>query len=584
MTCKPVTIASKYSDSLIKTGVKPNLNMFDILNEQTNPADAYDIGTLINTSRNLATALNRSDTSKYPLLDSRYRQSPILFSEIADFITDSGLNIDQVDKTLSDYNDVIQNLPTPAGSNPPVVSEANIPSDVKNVFSQLEFYYSDNMANSISGGFCAAIANPFGKLLAAIEALKFSGDLLGKLLDFDLGSLLSPLTALKASLGKIVDSLKETIMSQVDGIVKSATALINNVKQGAKKIMAKLKKMVNNIKAFFSDDSTATLKDKIGEFVQKSMDQFKEITPEAIALMLFRFCQFTETMQAFMMSPVEGLKKFVTNVALQESLIEKISTYRTQDAVNAGAVRIDDAGIKESKERIIAAANSAALSHDKTTPPTATPNSQEYVPTDRVIRTQPPERSRRGTGATDVGPRPEPEQYVASGELTEAENEALANLGNDGVDGYFKFSGSVLNMGSNVNDAVPGDGYRMVKNEVWYKLMAVARRMGKTLTINSAYRSPAYNAKVGGATSSFHKSGMALDVSMAGFSDDDIRQFIRIASQEGFGGVAYYSGSNFTHVDIGSRRSWNRGHRFDSYIAMHVEDGFRKGHGGNQVA
>ncbi len=101
--------------------------------------------------------------------------------------------------------------------------------------------------------------------------------------------------------------------------------------------------------------------------------------------------------------------------------------------------------------------------------------------------------------------------------------------------------------------------------------------MSKTFTINSGYRSPQYNTQVGGAKNSSHKSGLAIDVSMSGMSDEDIRKFIRTASQEGFMGIAYYSSSNFVHLDMGARRSWLRGHRFDNYIAMHLDDGFRTG-------
>lgn len=542
MTCKPITIASRYADAIVERGEAPNLDMFDLVNSQENPADAYDQGKLLSTSLALNNALKRVDTSKnYPLLTNRKNQAPILYAEIADFLNETGLNIDNVNTTMIDFNTYLNDNPVLSNTDDKRIPAYNVPSDVDTIFAQLEFYYSENMANSISGGFCAAIANPFGKLLGALEALKFGGDLLAGLLDFSLADLLGPLNILKATLGKLVDSLKSTLEAQVQGLVDSAKSIVNNIKAGAKKIMAKIKKMVDNIKDFLNSDGS--LKDKIGEFVQKSSDQFKELTPQSIALMLFRFCQFTEMMQSFMKGPVDALKAFVTGVALEEQLVNKISDVRKQDAVNAGAVRISDDGIKAARARIASGASCGARQRDGDLP----------------------------------GPAPVPEEYVASGDLTEAENSALMGLSDSGMDGYFTFASSVKNMGKSVSDASDDAGWRMIKNEVWQKLVPVARRMGKVLTINSAYRSPEYNRNIGGASRSMHMTGLALDVSMAGFSDEDKRNFIRIASQEGFSGIAYYPGSNFMHIDLGTRRSWNRGHVLDNYIAMHLTDGFRRG-------
>lgn len=561
--CKPTTIASRYSDSILQTGIAPSLDMFDIVNAQRNPADAYDNQQLLNVTNALNKALNKTDTSKYPLVKSRRIQSPILYSEIADFLTQTGLNINTVEQDLTNYADAID-AATASASNgqgntePKFVAPNAVSVEAASILSQLEFYYSGNIANSISGGFCSAIANPFGKLLAAIEALKFGGELLDKILNFDPKSLLGPLTTLETTLTKIVDTLKETLKKQVDGIVETAKAVIKNIKAGAKSIVKKLKKMVNNIKSFFSDTTMDNLKDKIKDFVKKSVDQFKETTPETIALLLFRFCQFTEMVQGFMKSPVDGLKAFVVNLSLEQAFIDKISKFRSQAAANAGAVRIDDEGIKESKERLVKKANEAALELDK----------QFGSGTSSV------ETTTQDIAVEDALPLAE--TYVASDEITDEENAMLAALGDDGMEGYFKFAPSVLNMGSDVDDATPGDGYRGIQNEMWYKFIPVCRRMGKTLTINSAYRSPKYNKKIGGAKNSFHSTGLAMDISMAGLSNDEIRKFIRIASQEGFMGIAYYSGSNFTHIDLGSRRTWTSGHRFDNYIAQHVQDAFRK--------
>jgi hypothetical protein len=536
MTCRPTTIASRYSESVIQTGFAPAFSVVDILNKEANPADSYDATTLLRLSQNLNKTVISSDTSAFPLLNQRYQQSPILFSEVADFLDQSGLNINTVDTHLADYqNTITPNQYVPADS---------IPSDIRDIYSQLEFYYSENMANSISGGLCSAIANPFDKLIPLLDVLTFAGSILDTILSFDLASLANPLEALKSKLEELVDELAETLKKQLEGIVESATQFVTNIKAGAEKMIKKIKRMINNVKNFLQNTTVDSIKADIKKFIDKSVEQFKSLTPNAIALLLFRFCQFTEMVQAFMMGPIDALRQFAVNLTLQEQLVDKIGEYRTKDAVNAGAVRVDEEGVDKAKKRLVEGQNRAAKKQDE-------------------------ERF--------VFERPSSEFYVSANKLTDKERKGLLNLGDEGLEGRFKFNSSVLNMGKHVSDSVEGDGYRNVQPEVWTKLTIVARRMSKTFTINSGYRSPQYNAQVGGAKNSSHKSGLAIDVSMSGMSDEDIRKFIRTASQEGFMGVAYYSGSNFVHLDMGARRSWLRGHRFDNYIAMHLDDGFRTG-------
>ena len=536
MTCRPTTIASRYSESVIQTGFAPAFSVVDILNKEANPADSYDATKLLRLSQNLNKTVISSDTSAFPLLNQRYQQSPILFSEVADFLDQSGLNINTVDTHLADYqNTIAPNQYVPADS---------IPSDIRDIYSQLEFYYSENMANSISGGLCSAIANPFDKLIPLLDVLTFAGSILDTILSFDLASLANPLEALKSKLEELVDELAETLKKQLEGIVESATQFVTNIKAGAEKMIKKIKRMINNVKNFLQNTTVDSIKADIKKFIDKSVEQFKSLTPNAIALLLFRFCQFTEMVQAFMMGPIDALRQFAVNLTLQEQLVDKIGEYRTKDAVNAGAVRVDEEGVDKAKKRLVEGQNRAAKKQDE-------------------------ERF--------VFERPSSEFYVSANKLTDKEREGLLNLGDEGLEGRFKFNSSVLNMGKHVSDSVEGDGYRNVQPEVWTKLTIVARRMSKTFTINSGYRSPQYNDQVGGAKNSSHKSGLAIDVSMSGMSDEDIRKFIRTASQEGFMGVAYYSGSNFVHLDMGARRSWLRGHRFDNYIAMHLDDGFRTG-------
>jgi len=85
-------------------------------------------------------------------------------------------------------------------------------------------------------------------------------------------------------------------------------------------------------------------------------------------------------------------------------------------------------------------------------------------------------------------------------------------------------------------------------------LIRIARSWGQNLTITSAYRSPAYNDRVGGVSGSLHMQGKAVDIVMTGYSTADRARFIEIAINEGAQGIGVYN--TFTHVDIGGKRAW----------------------------
>ena len=75
----------------------------------------------------------------------------------------------------------------------------------------------------------------------------------------------------------------------------------------------------------------------------------------------------------------------------------------------------------------------------------------------------------------------------------------------------------------------------------------------------SAYRSPESNAKMrarsdGVAEKSLHMQGRAIDVRLRGV---DTLRLAELARALGRGGVGYYPGDGFVHVDTGRVRHWD---------------------------
>ena len=93
-----------------------------------------------------------------------------------------------------------------------------------------------------------------------------------------------------------------------------------------------------------------------------------------------------------------------------------------------------------------------------------------------------------------------------------------------------------------------------VLDQVWTQAEIFAKSLGRPITLNSAYRSPAYNKSVGGAKKSMHTERKAIDVQWGTTSVQGRVDMIQKAIDAGFSGIGTYN--NFMHVDIGAKRQW----------------------------
>ena len=88
-------------------------------------------------------------------------------------------------------------------------------------------------------------------------------------------------------------------------------------------------------------------------------------------------------------------------------------------------------------------------------------------------------------------------------------------------------------------------------------LQSIRDHFGKAVNINSGYRTPQYNTKVGGVDQSQHCYGTAADITVKGVEVEIVAAYARKIMPD-WGGVGVYKSQGFTHIDAREDRSdWN---------------------------
>jgi uncharacterized protein YcbK (DUF882 family) len=84
---------------------------------------------------------------------------------------------------------------------------------------------------------------------------------------------------------------------------------------------------------------------------------------------------------------------------------------------------------------------------------------------------------------------------------------------------------------------------------------------GRPITINSAYRCPEHNAKVGGSKTSQHLLGKAADITIQSLKPAEVYALIEELIDMGHmlqGGLGLYEEKGFVHMDIRKTKArWN---------------------------
>jgi uncharacterized protein YcbK (DUF882 family) len=142
----------------------------------------------------------------------------------------------------------------------------------------------------------------------------------------------------------------------------------------------------------------------------------------------------------------------------------------------------------------------------------------------------------------------EPNESGATGtELVESSVDVLGNITNKNIQITEHF---------NSKEFVPKSwkSPKFVINRKLVEMLEMLRvDVGRPVVVTSGYRSPEHQKAIGGIANSQHLLGRAADVSIKGYTVD---QIANVGLMLGFGGIGRYHKDNFVHLDIGPRRDW----------------------------
>jgi hypothetical protein len=470
----------------------------------------------------------------YPILSQRLQRGAITPLEFAAFIKESNY--------------------TPSAAI--ISSNANGPR----FLNELEAFYNGDFSVSILGGFCSLMTNIFGVINAFFDLVDSLNALYEDALKF-IEKIKNIEDAIKAAFEKLkvkalIEAIKKKIVDMIEqAIIKVCMAISNFSVESItgpitsaveSRIVVKVEEEKATIGEFCNVENIRRLVAKIKRLIDYAVGLFSNPSFEEIQFLIARLCALATGLEGLFKGLKGPLNNFGNRYDEVFNTISNASNRVTGEAIRAGAIRMS----LESRRQQI---NNAKDVWEKAGN-IRTPTIKEYrdVPSYKDIE--------KASSSTGVSVAVIPDVVLPTRSLPGVvANIPAPNTNTTDSAPSLKFSGCWV---SEMNP--PSEGWTKLDMNVKVYLVRLQKAAQKAgiisgpIYINSGWRSVQYNAKVGGAKSSQHLSGLAVDVTWDGFiaKSDKINQFVALARKEGFRGIGLYN--SFVHLDIGPEKQWDK--------------------------
>ena len=466
---------------------------------------------------------------EYPILSERLKRGAITPLEFAAFIKESNY--------------------TPAAAI--VSSNANGPR----FLNELESFYNGDFSVSILGGFCSLMTNIFGVINAFFDLVDSLNALYEDALKF-IEKIKNIEDAIKAAFEKLkekalIEAIKKKIVDMIEqAIIKVCMAISNFSVESItgpitsaveSRIVVKVEEEKTKIGEFCNVENIRRLVQKIKRLIDYAVGLFANPSFEEIQFLIARLCALATGLEGLFKGLKAPLNDFGNRYDEVFNTIKNASNRVTGEAIRSGSIRMSE----ESRRQQI---NNAKELWEKA--------GNIRTPTIKEYRDVPSYKDIEKASSSGVTVTPIPDIGASTAVIT---NIPAPNTNTTDSAPSLKFSGCWV---SEMNP--PSEGWTKLDMNVKVYLVRLQKAAQKAglisgpIYINSGWRSVQYNAKVGGAKSSQHLNGLAVDIVWDGFvaKSDKTNQFVALARKEGFRGIGLYN--SFVHLDIGPAREWDK--------------------------
>jgi uncharacterized protein YcbK (DUF882 family) len=476
---------------------------------------------IIDLTNGLNGLLGASDLTGFDTLKERFDQFPLTFTEIAAFAINNNENVNDLLNGLNNFQEGNGGKNTGSGGGNtlgPYVgysskdggldgANSNQLTDafIGGLLGDLDFYYNQNLGASISAGTCGAFGNALMQLLGVFQLLDTLNATLAKIQDLDPKKLAIQLAqklkidAIKKKIKDTIKKLVEKIKRQVLKTVNSIIPQLKNMGCASKAFFKKMRKKIDQINEFFSEENIKRIRDEIDTFINNMVANFQRLTLENALMLMYQLCRFTEQLQALLMGDANEVQRIAIVTQNETRALESAGLKQTMKAVENGAVRVAPAERLKKREEVIKKNNEESK--------------KSKVPKDHI---------------TDPCP-------------TQEEMEIINKISDAGLGDSITFSSSV----------VKNKEWQDVDNSVWSKLLRIVKATDAEYEVtNGVKKKTNTTATMGGTSNHIHLTGFAVDISI---NDKNRKDTIIAASKAGFSGIGVYK--TFLHLDVGTRRS-----------------------------